>query len=142
MAVALREVGRLERTLSTLNRILSSDLGRRAQIGLNKDEARSALARTVFLNRLDELGSTIRGPGLQGVGLNLVVAAIILWNTRYLDKAFSSLGTGVPQELRTHVATLGWEHVNLTGYYIWIRDAEPERGRLRPLGRPQSLLAA
>ena len=39
-------------TLFTLDWILSSDLHRRAQLGLNKGEARNMLARAVFFNRL------------------------------------------------------------------------------------------
>jgi TnpA family transposase len=45
LAVALRDVGRLERTVFTLDWILSRDMRRRTQLGLNKGEARNALAR-------------------------------------------------------------------------------------------------
>lgn len=55
LAIALREVGRLERTLFTLDWIRNADLRRRAHAGLNKGEARNALARALFFNRLGEL---------------------------------------------------------------------------------------
>ncbi len=55
LAVALREIGRLERTLFTLDWIRDLDLRRRTQAGLNKGEARNALARALFFNRLGEL---------------------------------------------------------------------------------------
>ncbi len=42
-AVALREVGRVERTLFITEWILDTDMQRRAQIGLNKGEAHHAL---------------------------------------------------------------------------------------------------
>ena len=45
LAVALRELGRIERTLFTLNWLQSTDLRRRVQVGLNKGEAKNALAR-------------------------------------------------------------------------------------------------
>jgi hypothetical protein len=41
-----------------------------------------------------------------------------------------------------HVAPLGWEHISLTGDYIWNERSQPTDGQLRPLRRPPSLLAA
>ena len=68
-------------------------------------------------------------------GLNLIVSAIILWNTVYLDRAVRHLrdhGFGVPDTLLAHVAPLGWQHINLTGDYLWTDPAtKPEQ--LRPL---------
>jgi TnpA family transposase len=46
---ALREIGRIERTLFTLDWIRDPALRRRANAGLNKGEARNALARAIFL---------------------------------------------------------------------------------------------
>jgi len=47
--VALRELGRIERTLFTLEWLQNTELRRRVQVGLNKDEAKNALARAVIL---------------------------------------------------------------------------------------------
>jgi len=55
LAVALRELGRIERTLFALDWMQNVELRRRVQIGLNKGEAKNALARAVFLNRLGEI---------------------------------------------------------------------------------------
>ncbi|WP_159210228.1 Tn3 family transposase, partial [Klebsiella pneumoniae] len=55
LAVALRELGRIERTLFILDWLQSVELRRRVQAGLNKGEARNALARAVFFNRLGEI---------------------------------------------------------------------------------------
>jgi hypothetical protein len=55
-------------------------------------------------------------------GLNLVVVAIILWNTEYTCQAIETLrrrGEKVNDELLSHLSPLGWEHINLTGDYIW-----------------------
>ncbi len=54
-AVALRELGRIERTLFILDWLQSVELRRRVHAGLNKGEARNALARAVFFNRLGEI---------------------------------------------------------------------------------------
>jgi TnpA family transposase len=61
--------------------LLNPELRRRVQIGLNKGEAKNALARAVFFNRLGELRDrTFENQRYRASGLNLVVAAIILWN--------------------------------------------------------------
>jgi transposase-like protein len=41
-----------------------------------------------------------------------------------------------------NVAPLGWEHVGLTGDYVWAAEAQPITGELRPLRDSASLLAA
>ena len=55
-------------------------------------------------------------------GLNLVVAAIILWNTVYLTKAIDYLlqhGEIIPTEYVRHISPVAWEHISLTGDYVW-----------------------
>ena len=54
-------------------------------------------------------------------GLNLVVLAITLWNTVYLEKAIEALRhhESVDETLLPPVSALPREHVNLTGDYIW-----------------------
>jgi hypothetical protein len=68
-------------------------------------------------------------------GLNLVVAAITLWNTVYLEKAVDALrqhGT-VDEKLLPHISPLDWEHINLTGDYVWHTNKRVAKGRFRPL---------
>lgn len=92
LAVALRELGRLERTLFTLDWVQNVELRRRVQIGLNKGEAKNALARAVFFNRLGELRDRrFENQRYRASGLNLVVAAIVLWNTTYLERSVKAV---------------------------------------------------
>ena len=136
VARALREIGRVERTLFMLDWFDDPELRRRTGASLNKGEARNALAQAVFFNRLGELRDrTFENQRHRASGLNLVVSAIILWNTVYLDRAVRHLqaeGTAAPDELLAHVAPLGWEHVSLTGDYLWSQIDKP-RERFRPL---------
>jgi hypothetical protein len=78
--------------------------------------------------------------------LNLLIAAIILWNTRYLEQTFVELerqGADVSPTIVAHVAPLGWEHVGLTGEdNVWSDGQQPSNGSLRPLRRRESMLAA
>ena len=55
LAIVLRDLGKLERTLFLLEYIRDVELRRRIHIGLNKGEARNAPARAMFFNRLGEL---------------------------------------------------------------------------------------
>jgi TnpA family transposase len=55
LAIALRELERTERTLFILDWLQSVELRRRVHAGLNKGEARNALARPVFFYRLGEI---------------------------------------------------------------------------------------
>lgn len=137
LAVALRELGRIERTLFTLDWLQNVELRRRVQIGLNKGEAKNALARAVFFNRLGELRDrSFENQRYRASGLNLIVAAIVLWNTVYLERTIKALkahGQIVDDNLLQHLSPLGWEHINLTGDYLWRQSKRLERGKFRPL---------
>ena len=139
LAVALRELGRIERTLFTLDWMQNVELRRRVQIGLNKGEAKNALARAVFFNRLGEIRDrSYENQRYRASGLNLVVAAILLWNTVYLERAVQAIreaGKDVDGTLLAHLSPLGWEHINLTGDYLWQQSRQVEQGQFRPLRR-------
>jgi TnpA family transposase len=140
LAVALREVGRIERSLFVLQLVQEPELRRRVQVGLNKGEARNALARAVFFNRLGEMRDRgFENQNHRASGLNLVVAAIILWNTVYLQRALEMLrkkDEPIRDDLIRHLSPLGWEHINLTGDYVWSLNKHVVQGRLRPLRNP------
>ena len=139
LAKALKEIGRLERTLFTLDWISDPALRRRANAGLNKGEARNALARAVFFHRLGEIRDrTFENQRYRASGLNLAVAAIILWNTVYLGRAVDELrsrGEVIPHDLLAHVAPLGWEHIVFNGDYVWPQGALET---FRPLRNPRA----
>ena len=113
------------------------ELRRRVQVGLNKREAKNALARAVFLNRLGEIRDrSFENQRYRASGLNLVVAAIVQWNTVYLNRAVLSLrdaGKEIDERLLSHRSPLGWEHINLTGDYVWKQNKQIGKGKFRPL---------
>ena len=137
LAVALRELGRIERTLFILDWLQSVELRRRVHAGLNKGEARNALARAVFFNRLGEIRDrSFEQQRYRASGLNLVTAAVVLWNTVYLERAANALrgnGHAVDDALLQYLSPLGWEHINLTGDYLWRSSAKIGAGKFKPL---------
>src|SRR5208283_5596275 len=72
-----------------------------------------------------------------------ITAAIVHWNTVYLDRAVRQLrvqGATVPDELLAHVAPLGWEHIGLTGDYVWT-EGNPA-APFRPLREVRAMFQA
>jgi hypothetical protein len=81
VAAGLRELGRLERSLFTLDWIEDPQLRRDTGREINKGESRNSLARAVFIHRLGEIRDrTFENQQHRASGLNLLVAAITLWN--------------------------------------------------------------
>jgi len=126
LAVALREIGRIERTLFIIEWLLDADMQRRAQIGLNKGEAHHALKNALRIGRQGEIRDrTAEGQHYRMAGLNLLAAIIIYWNTKYLGQAMDArqrAGLNCGPDLLAHISPLGWAHILLTGEYRWRRQ--------------------
>jgi TnpA family transposase len=147
LARALRALGRIDRTLFALQWLSDPELRQRSHAGLNKGEASNSLRRAVFFHRQGEIRDrTFENQSYRASGLSLVSAAIVHWNTVYLDRAVQHLRAQhvtVPDDLLAHVAPLGWEHIALAGDYIWT-NAQPLMGfrPLRAVHTPLSTQAA
>lgn len=89
------------------------------------------------VNRLGEIRDrSFEQQRYRASGLNLVTAAIVLWNTVYLERAANALrghGQAVDDGLLQYLSPLGWEHINLTGDYLWRSSAKIGAGKFRPL---------
>ncbi len=86
--LALRAIGRIERTLFMFDWIENADLRLECYAGLNKGDARHSLARAVFAHsqgRIHDRSDAAQQKG--AMALNLVIATITFWNTVYMDKA-------------------------------------------------------
>jgi hypothetical protein len=105
---SLSEVGRIERTLFMLERLRDPTLRRRVTADLNKGEAHNAMARAVCFNRLGEIRDrSFDNQRHRASGLNLIVAAITLWNTVYLESAASLLAKYHPLDLSRYLLSAG-----------------------------------
>lgn len=145
LARALRELGRIERSLFMIEWYSSPALRRRCQAGLNKGEAAHKLKRAVFFHERGEIRDrSFESQAFRASGLNLVVSAIVHWNTVYLDRAVAHLkqaGRTVPDMLLKHISPLSWEHINLTGIYTWDTEHQMPEG-FRSLRLPARRLRA
>ena len=78
LAVTLREIGRVERTLFIIDWLLDADMQRRTQIGLNKGEAHHALKNGLRIGRQGEIRDrTSESQHFRMAGLNLLAAIVI-----------------------------------------------------------------
>jgi len=127
----------VEKTLFSLEWFQNPDLRRGVTHGLNKSELRNALAKSVFVHRLGEVRDRSMESQLhRASGLNLIIAAIVLWNTVYLEKAVSTLrdkSISITDEQLQHIAPIAWHHISLTGDYHWDFSQQSSLDRLRPL---------
>ncbi|GAA5531533.1 tn3 family transposase ISPa40 [Herpetosiphon gulosus] len=123
LARALREMGRIERTLYAVEWFQQPPVRRRVAHILNKGEGKNNLEQAVFAHRQGKVHDrSIDDQIERASGLNLVLAAIVLWNTVYLGAAVDAAraaGHPIPDAYLAHLSPLGWEHINLTGDFVW-----------------------
>ena len=116
---------------------------RRILTQLNRGEGRHQLARVVFHGKRGELRQRYReGQEDQLGALGLVVNAIILWNTIYMDAVLAQLrieGFDVRDADVARLSPLAHEHINMLGRYAFILPEPVARGELRPLRSPATL---
>ena len=143
--LALQEIGRVERTLFMLDWLESPALRRRCQAGLNKSEQRHQLTGAICTFKQGRIADrTYEAQQFRASGLNLVIAAIVFWNSTYIADAVAhlrSVGEDVPDEMLAHTSPVGWSHIAFSGDFLWEQAANLGRGR-RTLNLPESRLAA
>ena len=143
--LALQELGRIERTLFMLDWLESPQLRQRCQAGLNKSEQRHALAQVVCTFKQGRIADRCQeAQQFRASGLNLVIAAIVYWNSTYDADAVAHMrarGQPVPAALLAHNSPLTWEHIGFSGDFLWGRAAATA-GRRRPLNGGRARVAA
>ena len=100
---------------------------------MNTQESRHALARRIFHGRRGELRQAYReGQEDQLGALGLVLNAVVLWNTRYLDHALNDMpDSGIDSDDLIRLSPLGSEHINMVGrYHFQTSKPRPSAGWL------------
>ncbi len=133
--LALQELGRIERTLFMLDWLESPDLRRHCHVGLNKGEQRHSLAQVICTFQQGRIAErSTEAQQFRASGLNLVIAAIVHWNSTYLADAIAHLqaaGEVIPAEWLAHTSPVSWEHISLSGDFLWDKAAATASGRRR-----------
>ena len=125
--LALQELGRIERTMFMLDWLESPDLRRHCHAGLNKGEQRHSLAQVICTFRQGRIAErSTEAQQFRASGLNLAIAAIVYWNSTYLADALAHLhaaGDVVLAEWLAHTSPVSWEHISLSGDFLWDKAA-------------------
>ncbi len=143
LARAIAALGRIPKTLYMLSYIDDENYRRRILTQLNRGEGRHSVARAVFHGQRGELRQRYReGQEDQLGALGLVVNAIVLWNTLYIEAALRQLrdeGVEVRDEDVARLSPLVHHHINFQGRYSFALSEAVARGELRPLRDPDEL---
>ena len=139
LSTALREMGKIEKTIFILDYLSSEELRRKIQKGLNKGEAMNGLARAIFFGKQGELRErTLENQLQRASALNILINAINIWNTLYLEKAVEykkEIGD-FNEELLSNISPMGWEHINFLGEYTFNSNEGTSIEVLRELNLP------
>jgi TnpA family transposase len=137
---AIAHYGRIAKTPHILR--LADEPGYRRQIKVpaNLQEGRHALARKIFHGRSGQLYQHCQDGMEDQIGaLGLVLNALVLFNTRYMDAAVNRLradGVDVRDEDVARLSPFVRHHVNVLGRYSFSLPDLP--GGLRPLRDPDA----
>ncbi len=141
LARALRELGRIPKTLYLLSYVDDENYRRRILTQLNRSEERHKLSRATFHGQRGELRQRYReGQEDQLGALGLVVNVIVLWNTLYMDASLNHLrnqGMEAHTEDIARLFPLGNQHINFLGDYSFALPQAVADGQLRPLRNPE-----
>ena len=143
LARAIADLGRIPKTIHLLRLIDDEAYRRRVLLQLNRGEGRHSLAREVFHGHRGQVRQHYReGQENQLSALGLVVNALVLWNTVYMEAALNQLreeGFTVKSEDVARLSPLGYGHFNFLGRYAFILAEMVAKGELRPLRDPNDL---
>jgi TnpA family transposase len=134
---AIGELGRIYKTKHNLTYIDDEAFRRKILTQLNRGESRHSLARAVWYGKKGELNQNYReGQEDQLGALGLIVNAIVIWNTRYMESALEVIrnrGNILEYEDVPRLSPLGYEHINIVGKYSFNLSETVANGKLRPL---------
>ena len=116
---AIAELGKIPKTAYMLNFISDETYRRRILIQLNRGEGRHGLGREVYHGRKGELRQRYKeGQEDQLGALGLVLNALVLWNTIYMQAALDQMkkdGYEILPEDAARLSPLGHSHFNFLG---------------------------
>jgi TnpA family transposase len=137
LAKAIAELGRIAKTLYLPSYIDDPANRRRILIQLNKGESRHSLARATYFGHKGEVRQRYREGQEEQLGaLGLVINAMMLWNTLYMNRALEGMRARglktLPEDVEC-LSPLGYDHINLLGRYTFSLSEEIREASLSSL---------
>ena len=137
---ALQEWGKLNETIFILKYLQSPEYQKKITVQLNKGEALHALRRDLFIANEGKIRRRDQEDQLnQAACLNLVVNAITVWNTVYMQAVLEQLkneGYEIKEEDVKNLSPARSEHINMYGKYYFNIEEGLKRKELRELRKP------
>ena len=137
LAQALRELGRIEKTIYLIDYFLDADLRHRVQKGLNKGESVNALSRKLNFGQQNEYyEASYIGQTQKSLASDLLINIITVWNTVYMEAAIEELKKEEKNrpELIPFISPIHWEHINFFGDYSFEMKEEYSLGYRQHFG--------
>jgi len=134
---AVRELGRLYKTIFILDYLTDPALRRRVRRGLLQGEQLHALARHVHYGKRGHAdGRDFQQQMSRASCLVLILAAIIYWQILEIDRVlrhWDPAEDGIDPALLIHISPIGWDNIILYGEYALDRSLVaryPRHGRV------------
>ncbi|MFK0113580.1 Tn3 family transposase [Streptomyces sp. NPDC091217] len=144
LGAAFAEYGRIDKTMHLLALVDPVDDTYRRLMNrqLTVQESRHRLARAICHGGRGQIRQAYReGQEDQLAALGLVLNAVVLWNTRYLDAAVVRLrseGHDIKDEDVARLSPLKDRHINFLGRYLFNLAASGPGQDLRPFRDPNA----
>jgi TnpA family transposase len=133
----LQEYGKLEKTIFILRYIQDPVFRRDINLQLDKGEQAHDLRQFIHFANEGKIRSHLEEKQINEAScLNLVVNAVVLWNTVYMQEAIKQLreeGYDIKDDDLKHLGPARHEHINPYGHYSFNVQEELQRKGLRPL---------
>lgn len=136
IAKALKELGRIFKTIYLLEYFTDKTLRKEVQQMLNKGESINSVGRILHFGKNGRINeSTIEDQLEKASSLNILLGVLVAWNSRYLEKVHKTVKTEdwFDEEQFKRVSPLGSGHVNFLGKYIFEEEKIVSEDGLRPL---------
>ena len=136
IAKALKELGRIFKTMYLLDYFTDKVLRKEVQHMLNKGESINSVGRILHFGKNGRINeATIEDQLEKASSLNILLGVLVAWNSRSLEKVYKTVKSEdwFEEDQFKRVSPLGSGHVNFLGKYVFEKEKIISEDGLRPL---------